>query len=113
VQNLSVRAPASLGGQPYWVLGSLTGTSPGIPLGPVTLPLTFDAYTAFTVTHPGRGLLSGQLGVLSPSGTADLTLFIPSLPVLAGMTFHHAYVVFGAGLVPAYASRAVPLAIYP
>jgi predicted outer membrane repeat protein len=103
-QFLSLAAGAEFSLDTYFLLGSLSGTSPGLPLGPdVTLPLNFvDAYFDYTVSSPNSEVLGSSFGFLSQTGEASATFKIPtSLPPsttasLVGLTAHHAFLVFGA-----------------
>ncbi|MEZ5979775.1 MAG: right-handed parallel beta-helix repeat-containing protein [Planctomycetota bacterium] len=58
-------------GDVYLLLGSMSGTAPGVPLGSVTLPLVQDAYTDATLLAPGSVGLVGTLGVLGANGTGE------------------------------------------
>ncbi len=107
--RLSLTAPAAHAGRPYWLLGSLSGTRPPIPVGAVTIPLVADSYTALTA-QPQLAFFAGHRGTLSAAAAATATLTLPALPAAAGVTLHHAYVVLGATQL-VYASRPVPLAL--
>jgi len=84
----------------YFLLGTLSGTTPGIKLSKtVTLPLNnvLDPYLAITLAFPNSPLLVRSLGRLGASGrgTAQWTA-IPQIPLtLIGKRFHHAFVVIG------------------
>ena len=82
----------------YVLLGSLSGTDPGLALaGGVTLPLNFDAYTQFTADSANNPLLSNTLSTLSPLGqsTAAFTVGPGQIPLgLIGATMNHAYLTF-------------------
>ena len=109
-QNWAMDAGTKHASKAYFMLGSITGTKPGIKLGNVTLPLQYDPYTDLTIMFPNSPLLSGSLGVLDASGrgTAKFNA-VPQLPpALQGTLFWHAYIVFGAGPFD-FASNAVPL----
>ena len=90
--------------------GSMTGTSPCIPLSATAcLPLVIDAYTSFSLSG---GIFIGSPDFLDASGSARVTLSVPPNTWPLGLRVHHAYVVIGNGLasIP-MASNAVPLAI--
>jgi len=115
-QDLLLRAGPDRGGEGYFLLGSLSGTSPGLPVpgSPgLGLPLNFDAY--FQITLAGGPFLN-QTGTLDADGHADAALALPPVaePAFAGLHLHHAYVTFdpGAGTFP-FASNAVPLVFEP
>ena len=68
-QVLSVSAGSAHAGKLYWILGTASGTLPGLPS--VTqeeelqvLPLNADAWFTFTLTAPNTPVLSGSLGAL-------------------------------------------------
>ena len=95
-QVLTLQAGAANELKPYLLAGSVSGQEPGIPLPPAsTVPLSYDAYTQFTVVSPNTPPLAGSLALLDPNGkgTASFTLSPGSDPGLAGATVHHAYVV--------------------
>ena len=88
----SSRRPAHAG-RFYWIFGSLTGTTPGIPIGSVVLPLNYDVYSTYTITHPNQVPLVKSLSVLDGSGHASAAFVLPAgaNPILVGLTVHHAY----------------------
>ncbi len=107
-------AGAALAGGVYLLVGSASGTSPGTPLGAVTLPLNVlgDPWFETTVVLANSPSLQMTLGVLDPSGHAQSTLVVPPNSPLAwsGIRLHHAFVVFDFATGSfAFASNAVPL----
>lgn len=90
-QSLRFKAGAEYGGDIYLLVGTTSGTSPGLSVGGVAIPLNYDAYTSFTVTSPNHAPLSGSLGVLSSSGTATSQFAIPPFTsqTLAGVSAYH------------------------
>ncbi|TAJ22111.1 MAG: hypothetical protein EPO68_03735 [Planctomycetota bacterium] len=96
----------------YLMLGSLSGTAPGITLDGQLLPLVPDAYTTYTLTAPNSPPLVDTLGVLDANGSALARFQVPAgSTALAGISGHHAYVVLdlAAGVV-ALTSNAVGVA---
>lgn len=95
-------------GENYLVLGSLTGTSPGVPLASGVLPLVPDGYFLHTLTHPNGAPLVDSLGVLDGAGVAQALFVLPplDLPFLVGTTVHHAYASFDRAGVPGPVSNA-------
>jgi hypothetical protein len=93
---LQLAACGEHAGDFYLLLGSLSGTAPALPLGPLDLPLVFDAYTQFTLAFPNSSWLPGSLGQLDPWGRANASLVLlpGSAPSFVGQTAHHAFVVF-------------------
>jgi hypothetical protein len=95
---------------PYLLLGSLSGISPGLPLGRCTLPLNPDPYLLFSITAPNTTLLPGGLGVLDAQGKASARFVaIPGLPPsFAGTRIDHAFVTFDSQ-GPGFCSNWIPL----
>ena len=114
--SLLVDPGSASAGFAYWIFGSASGTQPGIPIGPVLLPLVLDPYLVFTASHPGVPPCVGFLGLLTSDGTSTAALVVPpaSSPALAGLTLHHAFLA-GPSLAtgPTLASQAVALALLP
>ena len=113
-QQLQLEAPHSL--SLYFILGSASGTSPGIPVDGLVLPLNlFDPYFGYTLQHPNTSVLQATLGVLSSSGTGTAAINLPAgLDAgLAGTTLHHAYVVFGSTGGAVFVSNPMPLDLVP
>ena len=95
-QNLAVDFGPSFGGGAYAVLGSLSGTQPGIDLGGPILPLNFDVYLDFTLNSPNTAPLLGSSGALDSLGQAVASFVLPSQsipPQAAGLVIYHAAVV--------------------
>lgn len=100
----------------YLLLGSASGTQPGVALGGgIVLPLQPDAYTNYTLAQPNHPPLSGSLGVLAAGGS-NATFSLPqnSDPALVGLTVEHAFVTIDTA-APAVtsASNAVPVSLLP
>jgi hypothetical protein len=98
----------------YRLLGTTSGSSPGIPLGSFVLPLNAGGYFAFTRANANAPPLSKPLGILlaDGQGTARFTLPPGSPPSLAGIAAHHASIAVDLPtLAVALASNAVPLAL--
>ncbi|MFT6362853.1 MAG: hypothetical protein ACJAZ8_001263 [Planctomycetota bacterium] len=115
-QTLSLHAGASQAGHLYIVAGSVSGTSPGLNLGPVTVPLVYDGYFDFTLSHMNTPLLQGSFGYLDAAGKATMTIAIPpaALSNLAGLVANHAFVsIDPTTLVPTLASNPIALALAP
>ena len=96
-QSMQLDAGPTHAGAFCLMVGSLSGTSPGLQIGGFHLPLNPDAYFAFTQHLPGRALMPGSLGVLDAQGRAHARLVVPPRIVtasLAGHHIHHAFVVF-------------------
>lgn len=111
-QNFTLNAGASNAGRPYVMLGSVSGTTPGLQISAgVHLPLNHDFYFDFLVANPNVAILPGSAGVLNGAGQASTFFALPSgLPAsVINATVHHAYV-----LIPTtFASNAVEMTITP
>lgn len=116
VQKLTIDAGTSNANRFYLVMGAISGTSPGTPVGASrVLPLNTDAYTVFTVSSPNT-LISNSFGVLDAQGKAlaQFVLLTGFNASLAGTRFHHAYAVFDlTNLTVTLTSNAVPLVLKP
>ena len=114
-QELFLAAGPQFGGAPYLLLGTAGGPAPGVAVDGVVLPLDpFDPWFQFTLSNPGAPPLAGALGTLTAGpGSAQAAFLVPpaSPASLAGLTLHHAYVVFGPMVV--FASNPVPLRLVP
>ena len=116
-QNLSLDAGPAFASKLYLVAGSATGTSPGLLIDGVSVPLNADFYLTTTVKSANKGPFVGTLGFLSGTGTTASAIALPAGldPSLAGLTLNHAGIVLdvpGAGVVT-FASNAVPLTLTP
>lgn len=103
----------------YFLLGSATGSTPGLDLGLGILPLTYDAFTEFGLGHLNAAPYTSSLGVLAPTGQGSMALTVPpgTSRSLAGLQLTHAAVVFDLGgpfgpeLI--HVSNPVPLTLRP
>ena len=117
VQSLHLDAGVAHASKTYLLLGSLSGTAPGIALGAGHhLPLNLDSYLLFTLVNPAAGLLVPGTGPLDAAGRATCEFRPPSntpssiLPI----KLHHAFVVLEAPGSPqvAFASQAWPVFLH-
>jgi hypothetical protein len=95
----------------YLLLGSATGTAPGVQLGRITLPLELDAYSLLLLGAP-NSLLVPNLSVLDSKGQATAAFLVPpGSPVsLVGLRLDHAYLLIEInGNDFEFASNPVPL----
>jgi PKD repeat protein len=115
-QTLTIASTPATAGLTYFVLGSFSGTAPGVSAFGLTLPLNIDPYFNALAANPGA-IVAGSLGTLDSLGTATATVTLPagSDPSLAGAVVHHAYLVLDP-LLPSgvlAASNAAPLTLAP
>lgn len=104
--DLLVRAGQAFGGQLYLVLGSASGTTPGIPdpQTGIVVPLNFDAYFQSVATSGATFLFFPWFGFLDSDGKADSVFGLPpgSDPSFAGIELDHCVVLidlFGSGVL--------------
>jgi len=111
-QNLTLDAGPLHGGALYFVLGSLSGTSPGVDLGVGILPLNVDSYFNLILVAPGAPPLVGSVGSLAIDGTGAASLVVAAAlgQTAIGLTVHHAFVTLGP-LGVDFVSNAAPLTI--
>jgi glucose/arabinose dehydrogenase len=100
--HFTLAAGAPLAGLPYLLLGSLSGTAPGIGVGLTTLPLQPDAYFLTTLSAPNSTFLPQSLGLLDAEGGATCSFLLPPglSPSLQGAKVWHAFVVVAPSPVP-------------
>jgi hypothetical protein len=115
-QSLEVRAGEEHAGALYLVLGTASGSGPGVEVGGVQVPLNPDGYTTFTLTTPNRPPLVASLGLLGAGGSVSPSWSVPAgalPPSLAGATLHHACLVLGPEGQLLLATNPWPLALTP
>ena len=112
-QSLKLDAGAAHAGDPYLLLGSVSGTTPGTVVGGTILPLNWDGYSLATLTLANQAPFLGTFGLLDAAGTAQAQLALPPGldPYLAGVTIQHAFLATGAAGV--FASNPLPLTLVP
>lgn len=94
VQTLLIDCGSEMAHAPYAVLGSCSGTIPGVRVGEHVIPLNPDAYTIATITD-GSGVLAGGTGRLDDRGRGRATVAPTSAHRrgLRGARCHHVCVV--------------------
>jgi hypothetical protein len=102
-----------LAGMHYYLLASMSGTTPGIPVDGITFPLNFDSLLEFTYTKANSSALSQTSVTLDSLGRAQSTVNLP-----AGLTgpaqVHFAGAVYDSTLgVFVAATNPVPLTVTP
>ncbi len=89
VVTLDVRATSLHAGDPYLILGSVSGSVPGFAFGGLTVPLVVDDYFDLTLTSPNRPPLAATFGTLDANGEARATIGPVPEAQLAGLTVWH------------------------
>ena len=118
--TFSLSAGQQFAGLPYLLMGSMAGTSPGIPIDAThTLPLNADSYWVNTLISPNNAPLGNSFNFLDLNGQATATFTIPpnAPALLAGFTVSHAFVAIelipGVLLHAPYVSDAVDILLLP
>jgi hypothetical protein len=113
--QLTLRAGAASAFDVFVLLGSASGTVPGLadPVTGLVLPLNFDPYFELLYASSGAGIVAPFFGFLDANGNATATVTVPAgtNPSLVGLHLDHAYLtidLFGTGLM-GLASNPVPL----
>ena len=114
-QNFTLEAGASQAGKRYWILGTISGTSPGVNAKGKWLDLNNDQYFQLTLNSPNHPLFGSFRGTLNGAGMATASVTVPAgfRPGLAGRTAHHAYIVLSATNDVDRVSEAEPLLLNP
>lgn len=97
----------------YLVLGSISGSAPGIPLpgGLAVLPMNWDLFTKVVIDNLNTSVFSGFLGTLDAGGSASAALQTPGpIPGTAGITMTFAYALNGPW---DFASNPIQVAVVP
>ena len=115
-ETLSIDAGPLYANHFYWMIGSVTGTTPGIDLpGDVHVPLNFDPYMGMTLGQPFMPVFQDYLGFLDVNGRATAVFKYPGGldPEFSGVVVRHAVLLapnFGDDVN--YASNGVAAAIF-
>ncbi len=96
----------------YLMMGTASGTVPGFRFGGLQIPVNLDGYTTAILSLAGGPALPTFVGPLDALGRGTADFGLPPIPALAGLTLHHAYVVF-RGTALTLASNPVPLTFDP
>lgn len=111
--NFTLDAGSSLSNCDYRILGSVSGTNPGIKLNGVPIPVNYDTFTLLTILYANTASFPGFFGVLGFGGTTGASMVVPPVPAsLIGLQFDFAAFVKVNGKV-AWASSATHLEIVP
>lgn len=96
----------------YLLLGSISGTEPGIllPPGLVTLPLKWDLFTSVVLQNINGPFFEHFLGTLDDAGFASVEFYISAIPGMAGIKMYYA---FALGNPWNFASNPVTIDIVP
>ncbi len=115
-QELRLDAGPAHAGAPFLIVGSATGTSPGLMIDGLLLPLVPDWYSNFLLNASTAAILMPKLGLLDAKGTRQVVFKLPSGldPSLAGTVLYHAFVTFvPVTLEVTHTSNAVSMTAVP
>ncbi|MCP4092436.1 MAG: hypothetical protein GY747_03215 [Planctomycetes bacterium] len=113
--ELTLDAGLAFAGKSYWMLGSHTGTSPGVFGHGVHVDLNNGLYFQLTSNNPTSGLFSNFRGNLDASGRATASVSVPPgfNPGLAGTSIAHAFVTVESGGVVSLVSESESFTLLP
>jgi hypothetical protein len=101
----------------YLVLGSSSGSAPGLVIGNIHLPLNFDPFLVLTGTIPNTAPFSRTLGLLDPAGRAAPAFDLPAAllpPEMQGLRIDFAAMVVDlTGFRMTAATNAVRVVVNP
>ena len=92
--NFALNAGPGLGGRFYFLLGTMSGTLPGVALpGGSKLPLNYDGLMKYIMNNYNNGRLGDFRRLLDGGGLASATLDTqtPFTPSAVGLTLHFAF----------------------
>ena len=114
-QTLYLNAGTDHGNDLYLLLGSFSGTTPGLPADGLILPLNFDAYLNHTLSKPNKVPLTNSFAALDGTGRSTATFTLPAgLTGFSGLTAHHAFAVIDLGTFGiSFTSEAAPVTFVP
>ena len=110
-QNLTLKPGFKYRGMPYLILGSATGTFPGIQQGAVRIPLNYDSYfrTTLSLISPVFFRFRSRLDAF---GRESASLNLPTfLTAEIDLTLNHALIVFDMRNNVIMASTPVPVRV--
>ena len=109
-QHLRLHAGKKFAGQPYTLVGTLSGTAPGLQIASARVPLNLDRYLLSSLQLGDSPVFQGFRGTLDENGDASAAIHLPPLaPQIKGLTAHHAFAILGGGEI-LFISNPVPLA---
>lgn len=108
VHQLAIEGEGLRAGGSYHILLGMSGSAPGIPWGPWTLPLEADALTSTGVLLTNTVVLQQFAGTLDIDGRATATLVVP--PAIAPLLLGQRLTFAAYGLEPGGAEFVTPFA---
>ena len=93
-QTITLDAGKANANHLFWIIGSMTGTSPGFAfLGP-HLYLNPDAYTDLGIALTNSAFMTNFRGALDANGKATASFNLPGGLVQSAVTVHHAALIY-------------------
>lgn len=114
--NFDLRSGTALAGHYYLLLGTTSGTAPGIQIGNVLLPVNPDYLTAAMASDFNTGMFQDTIGTLTAVGGGRASLVVPAgtIPAaLAGLRLDFAALQTDTLLMPVGATNPVSFVIAP
>lgn len=114
IQSFVLDAGPANAGNLYLLSGSASGTSPGIPIGGLNVPLNLDSYLLALAASPNSPPLEDGFGVLDADGRGEAAFVLPGgilAPSLIGTELNHAFVALSLTGTVTMASNAVSVTL--
>ena len=112
-QSWSLDAGGAQAFQLYFVLGTQSGTRPGLPFGGAVIPLVPDPWFSATLSAANSSVYTNSLGLLDGQGRAVASFnFPPGFASYAGTLFHHAFVVLDSNLQLPFVSEPTAVKLF-
>jgi hypothetical protein len=116
VQNYTYAPGAAFSGDSYLIVGTLSGWSPGLPLGNgLVLPINFDVLTDLSLQLQNTPILVNTAGTMPVSGQINAQFHLPPgvLSFLTGWNLHFAGFTYQSLQNYTHVSNPVPLTLLP
>lgn len=100
----------------YHIVGTISGSEPGMNFSGEILPLNWDLYSRFTVAVANSALLPGFRGTLDSLGRAQASLVVPpraAMNLTKEITVHHVAVVIDTNGAVLATSKPMPMIVKP
>lgn len=111
-QTLRYSGAVNQAGLGYWVLGSISGATPGIAFGGFEVPLAPDAWFMFTAMNPNTPATQTTAGNLDATAAMTAKIVLPPLgTVLSGTVVRHAVTLWGGDGSLSYVSNPATLTL--
>ncbi len=111
-QEIFIDARPQGSARSYLVLGSMSGTTPGIALGPYHLPLNPDGFLTLSASYANLVPFISTFGPLDSAGRATARIFVPIDLPFAGVRFDWSCLFFDAALNLVGAGASASLELY-